>query len=77
MNNVRNQSTFTRPYAAQLKNGSPVRILATGDVEGHSPSFLIAHEDGSCTWEGIAEVRITDTDVVPATSQQFAGSSKR
>jgi hypothetical protein len=79
MQNIRNQSAFTRPYAGQLKNGAHVRILATGDVEGNSPSFLVAHEDGTCTWETITEVRLTDSEIVPAAAREFAGTgtSKR
>lgn len=52
------------PIHAELQ-GEPVRIIATGDVTGFSPSFLIVDQDGKTAWVPMREISIVDPNYLP------------
>jgi hypothetical protein len=60
-----NQSTvLLTPIHAELQ-GEAVRILATGDVTGFSPSYLLVDQEGYTAWVPLSEVRIIDPNFMP------------
>lgn len=48
-------SFSSQPFEAQHQ-GRKVLVIATGDVEGQSPSYLVVDEQGESTWVPISEV---------------------
>lgn len=58
---------FHTPLHA-IYEGQPVRLLATGDVEGKSPCYLVINARGESTWESFGDVRILDTNALPISS---------
>ncbi len=64
MNAATNVRLFTTPLYATVDK-APVRLMALGDVEGHSPSYLAVDTQGRSTWVSFDEVRITDTSCLP------------
>lgn len=52
-----------------LVHGKPVRILATGDVPGNSPSYLTVNGQGQSEWVSYAEVTIIDTNCLPLSNE--------
>jgi hypothetical protein len=63
---------FTTPIHAILTNPQneqqAVRLVATGDVPGHSPSYLCVDAEGQSSWESFTNVRIIDTNYLPVSA---------
>lgn len=58
-------TTYQEPLHA-LHQGQPVRLLATGDVEGNSPSFQVVNQSGQTEWVKASEITITDQRALPS-----------
>lgn len=56
--------TFTMPIHGAV-DGEPVRILATGNVIGFSPGYLLVDQTGLTAWLPMAEVRVIDPNFLP------------
>ncbi len=67
---VRNVSTFQTPIAA-VYNQRPVRILAIGDQDGHSPVYFITNELGQGQWLAVSDCRIADSHALPTSMEAF------
>lgn len=62
---------FQRPISARtFDTNESVRILATGDVNGMSPAYLVCNEHGQSDWISLDDVKITDEQVVPLSQEQ-------
>lgn len=58
-------TTFQQPIHALL-DGQPVTLLATGDVEGMSPSFQYCDQSGKVDWAKASRVTVIDPRALPA-----------
>ena len=66
---VSNIATYEHPIHGLLK-GRPVRILATGNVEGLSPAFQYVDESAQVRWASQADFLITDQNCQPMSEAQ-------
>ena len=74
---------FSNPIHALLNDSDgtrAVRVLATGNVQGHSPSYLTVDEHGRSQWNSFDDVQIIDTNYLPVSQESFrhaaSGASK-
>jgi hypothetical protein len=69
---VHNSAEFKQPMLGLIRQtNSTVNILAFGDVEGHSPSYLCVDSGGESTWQSFRDVQIIDPRVVPPSRDQL------
>lgn len=77
---VNNSTLFHTPLYAmrQDANGNieSVRLLGTGDVEGHSPCYLFVGDDGVSAWDSQAKFTIIDPTCLPASREALATLGK-
>ncbi|PWT91995.1 MAG: hypothetical protein C5B54_04255 [Acidobacteria bacterium] len=74
---IRQATALPKPIDA-LYQGQPVRIVATGDVVGMSPSVQIVDEDGRLDWVSTEDVQITQRRFLPASNRaQFRQKTSR
>ncbi len=66
---------FTTPIHGDVE-GDPVRILATGNVAGQSPSYLCVDSQGYSAWVPLRDVAIIDPNFLPLPIQ-VASRSRR
>lgn len=67
---VRNVATYRVPISALLE-GKPVRIVATGDMPGHSPVCQFVDEQGKIDWEEEGKFIVIDPQFLPASQQSL------
>lgn len=72
---VSNTSTFDHPILAAL-DGHPVKLIALGDVEGNSPSYLYVDSEGNSGWASQSEFTIIDTNCLPPSQQTMQQASR-
>ena len=53
---------------ATLK-GRPVRIIATGDMPGHSPVCQYVDEDGRMNWNELEQFTVIDSQYLPPSAE--------
>jgi hypothetical protein len=61
---VRNMASYRQPILATLR-GRAVRIVATGDMAGHSPVCQYIDEDGKLQWDEAERFTVIDTQLLP------------
>lgn len=66
---------FPKPIQAVTSQG-PVCLIATGDVPGHSPSYLTVNENGISRWMPFDEVHIIDTGYLPLSREALRLASR-
>jgi len=59
-----------------LLNGQPVRLIATADIEGMSPVYLVINGQGQSTWESFSDVQITDPNALPMIQSQRTAATR-
>lgn len=65
---VRNVATYPTPILAQYR-GRVVRLIATGDAEGHSPVVQAVDDQGELQWLEQADVRVVDMNFLPPSQE--------
>ncbi len=78
---VQNVATYPVPILAALR-GRAVRLIAIGDMPGHSPVLQCIDDTGKVAWHDQAEFIVVDTAFLPPTpaalqaiNQALAGTS--
>ncbi len=69
---VTNIATFQHAIQGEMLDGQPVRIIATGNVPGFSPGYLVIDEEGESTWVPLAETQVTDPNFLPVKVQTLS-----
>lgn len=54
-----------------LQPGSPVKVLALGDIEGFSPGYLVVTQEGRSAWVPIEQIDIVDGEVLPVAKSHY------
>jgi hypothetical protein len=65
---VTNFTPLHQPIHA-IVDGQPVRLIAFGDVEGNSPSYLTCDNEGRSKWASLDNVQIIDTNFLPMSAE--------
>ncbi len=65
---ISDTATFNLPYPFATLNNRPVRLMATGNIEGKSAGFQYVDELGKCAWESQDKFIITDPNLQPSAS---------
>ena len=60
---VRNVASYQPPGILATLKGRPVRIIATGDMPGHSPVCQYVDEDGRMNWNELEQFTVIDRPV--------------
>lgn len=59
-------TAFPIPYLG-LVDGQQVKVLAFGDIPGHSPAYLCVDDQGDTQWISMDQVQIIDPNALPLT----------
>jgi hypothetical protein len=62
---VRNVASYQPPGILATLKGRPVRIVATGDMPGHSPVCQYVDEDGRLNWNDQEQFIVIDSQYLP------------
>jgi hypothetical protein len=62
---VRNVASYQPPGILATLKGRPVRIVATGDMPGHSPVCQYVDEDGRLNWNEQEQFTVIDSQYLP------------
>lgn len=65
---IQNRATYRQSFLALL-NGKPVRVIATGDLPGHSPVCQYVDEQGRIDWDEEVKFSVIDPNLVPPNSE--------
>jgi hypothetical protein len=70
---VTNIASYQTPFVALLNN-EPVRLIATGDMEGHSPVCQYIDSQGKLGWASQDQFQIFDTNLLPPSREAIANA---
>jgi len=62
---VRNVASYQPPGILATLKGRPVRIIATGDMPGHSPVCQYVDENGRLNWNEQEHFTVIDSQYLP------------
>jgi hypothetical protein len=66
---VRNVASYQPPGILATLKGRPVRIIATGDMPGHSPVCQYVDEDGRMNWNELEQFTVIDSQYLPPSAE--------